>query len=333
MSVLLISIKAFAVVLSALVGTGVLYQNVSTVLDKSKYPPIGTMVDIGGYKLHMIDRGVSKIGAPTVILDAGISNCSFDWALVQPEIAQFARVISYDRAGYAWSDISPLARTTTNMVDELHMLLQKASIPGPYILVGHSMGGIIMQQYAHTHSKEVAGIVLVESAQEDEVINTPQPYKILTSLMLLGSYTGLLRLMCNYVPQVQDMIKKYPSEIRALYCPQKSSTKFIKTVLEEGRLFKDSCHKLKQRDEALNYIPLTVITGGKQITRSDVGDRFSQSQVEAMNEVHQKAQQKLVTKSLYGKQLIAENSGHMIPYDQPEIIVEAVRDIANKLGT
>ncbi len=149
--------------LAGLAGSGVTYQYFGTISDEIVYQPLGKRVDIGGYKLHMIDEGS---GGPTVVIDAGVGCNSLDWSLVQPEIAKFTRVITYDRAGYAWSDASPLPRTSATIVQELHVLLQNSDVPGPYILVGHSFGGCNMMLYANTYPDEVAGIVLVDSVHE-----------------------------------------------------------------------------------------------------------------------------------------------------------------------
>jgi pimeloyl-ACP methyl ester carboxylesterase len=115
-----------------------LYQQFATFIDGYRYPPSGKLVDIGGYQLHLNTSGQGNI---TVICDAGLSGTSLGWSLVQPEVSKFARVCSYDRAGYSWSDPSPLERTSNNIARELYVLLKKANIPGPYILVGHSFGG------------------------------------------------------------------------------------------------------------------------------------------------------------------------------------------------
>src|SRR5262244_723717 len=108
------------------------------------YPPPGKLIDVGGYRLHLNCTGNKS---PTVVLIAGAGDFSFDWSLVQPGIAQFARVCSYDRAGSAWSDPGPTPRTMRQEAFELHTLLSAARIKGPYLLVGHSMGGLITRVY------------------------------------------------------------------------------------------------------------------------------------------------------------------------------------------
>src|SRR5215210_6974824 len=124
------------------------------------------MVDVGYYSLHLYCTGEG--GAPTVVMDSGLGGTVLDWQLVQPEVAKFMRVCTYDRAGMGWSDPGAQPRTSQQIVKELHTLLGNAGVQGPYVLVGHSLGGTNMQVYDNQYSDEVAGIVLVDSALEDE---------------------------------------------------------------------------------------------------------------------------------------------------------------------
>src|SRR5437588_5210224 len=144
---------------------GLSYQALASAVDASHYPPPGKLVDIGGYRLHINCTGT---GSPTVILDAGLGETSLDWSKVQPAVARFTRVCSYDRAGYGWSDTGPGPRTSQQIVQELHLLLMHAQISGPYLLVGHSLGGLNMRLYAYRYPAEVAGMVLLDSTNEHQ---------------------------------------------------------------------------------------------------------------------------------------------------------------------
>jgi len=126
-------------------------------------------VDLGGWRLHLNCTGQVSASQPTVILEAGAGDFSVGWSLVQPEVARFARVCSYDRAGLGWSDLGPRPRTLRQIVWELHTLLEKAGVRPPYVLVGHSYGGILARLYAFTYPSEVGGIVLEESGHESGV--------------------------------------------------------------------------------------------------------------------------------------------------------------------
>jgi pimeloyl-ACP methyl ester carboxylesterase len=125
------------------------------------YPPPGRLIDVGGRKLHL---NCSGKGSPTVILIAGGGAFSVDWALVQPKVAESARVCSYDRAGLAWSDPGPADETVEQTINDLHTLLRKAKERGPYVLVGASIGGIFIRAYQHAFPNEVAGLVFTNSA-------------------------------------------------------------------------------------------------------------------------------------------------------------------------
>jgi len=112
-------------------------------------------------------------GSPTVILEAGLNDFFVSLPKVQPEIARVTRVCSYDRAGLGWSEASPHPRECDVMAEELHTLLMKSSIEGPYILVGHSFGGILVRQFAQKYPEEVTGMVLVDSAYEQQAMRLP----------------------------------------------------------------------------------------------------------------------------------------------------------------
>jgi pimeloyl-ACP methyl ester carboxylesterase len=127
--------------------------------------PTGRMVDLGGHRLHVHCTGS---GRPTVVVENGLGDFSFDWVLVERRVAEFARICTYDRAGYAWSDPGPKPRSFAQINLELHDALQKLGERPPFVLVGHSFGGPVVRQYALTYPGEAAGMVLVDSVQEDQ---------------------------------------------------------------------------------------------------------------------------------------------------------------------
>jgi pimeloyl-ACP methyl ester carboxylesterase len=141
---------------------GVIYQFVATKIDAYRWYPLpGEMVDVGGSSMHLHCTG-EEGRAPTVVMDIGAGGNLLDWAPVQPGVAKFARVCSYDRAGAGWSDPGTQPRTSQRFVGELHALLNDAGIQDPYVLVGHSLGGNNVQIYASRYPDEVAGMVLVD---------------------------------------------------------------------------------------------------------------------------------------------------------------------------
>src|SRR6266581_4367311 len=160
------AVLALVILLVLAVVAGVVYQGITSAVDASMYPPPGRLVDVSGYRLHIHCTGSGGPG-PAIILDAGNGGSSLDWSLVQPGVATFTRVCSYDRAGYGWSESGPTPRSSGRIVRELHTLLVNTGVPGPYVLVGHSFGGLNMRLYAYTYPQEVAGLVLVDSSHEN----------------------------------------------------------------------------------------------------------------------------------------------------------------------
>ncbi|HBY63727.1 MAG TPA: alpha/beta hydrolase, partial [Solibacterales bacterium] len=152
-------------VAAAVSASGAVFQAVATERERRKHLPPGRLVDIGGFRLHMNEQGN---GSPTVILEAGLTSMSAQWAWIQPELAKLTRVVSYDRAGLGWSDPSPDPRDAHTAVRHLRRMLDAAKIPGPYVLVGHSMGGLFMRLFAHEHRADVRGLVLIDAAHPEQ---------------------------------------------------------------------------------------------------------------------------------------------------------------------
>ncbi len=143
-----------------LILAGAVYESVTEAADVRAYPPPGQMVDVGGYRLHINCTGA---GSPTVVIDAGWGDWSLGWSGVQPAVAATTQVCTYDRAGMGYSEAGPLPRNAGQFAKELHTLLERAGVPGPYVLAGHSMGGLTVRVFAHDYPADVAGIVLIDS--------------------------------------------------------------------------------------------------------------------------------------------------------------------------
>src|SRR3712207_2211553 len=144
------------VVLLALAVLGAIYQTVAMEIDRRTYPPPGQLVQVGGHRLHI--RCVCR-GTPTVILEAANGGMSAHWVRAQQEVARTTRACAYDRAGLGWSEPGQRPRDARRISSELHHLLGNAGIEGPYVLVGHSYGGLYVRTYADRYHDEVAGVV------------------------------------------------------------------------------------------------------------------------------------------------------------------------------
>src|SRR5689334_1932416 len=161
-------LKTGAAVLGGLAVTGLtfgfIYERVAERREAARYPARGRLVNIGGRNLFLNCMGE---GSPTVVLDSALGMTSYTWWPVQVEIAGITRVCSYDRAGYALSDPGPLPRTSRQIAQELRALLSTAQVPGPYILAGHSLGGLNVRLFATTYPAEVAGVALIDATPDD----------------------------------------------------------------------------------------------------------------------------------------------------------------------
>ncbi|HNP73441.1 MAG TPA: alpha/beta hydrolase [Kouleothrix sp.] len=290
---------------------------------RAQYPPTGQLVDIGGYRLHLSCQGS---GGPTVILEAGGGSIGLDWSLVQPAIAQQARVCVYDRAGLGWSDASPQPRTAAAMAGELHSLLERAGVAGPYVLVGHSLGGPIIRQYALAHPSDVAGMVLVDSATEQQSARFPTPINAamagaprLLRLMSLAGDAGLLALLPAIVPVSGQLPADAAAAAHALTI---ASGKTFRTFLAEMQA---SDADPTARTDSLGDIPLVVVRHGRAVApiKGDVTPEVARE----YEQVWAQMQAELAALSPRGRVVVAAESGHAIHADQPDVVIAAIREV------
>ncbi len=156
------------------IAAALVYQAYGSYSDARRFPAPGRLVDVGGCRLHINEAGA---GSPVVVLESRIAASSLSWALVQPKIAEFTRVCSYDRAGLSWSDPCTKPRSLVQLVSELESLFSKAALPGPYILVGHSFGALVLRVFAHRHPNQVAGLIFVDPVSIEYWANCGEPVK------------------------------------------------------------------------------------------------------------------------------------------------------------
>ena len=145
---------------------GLSYQAIATQIDKRNYPAPGEMVEVDGQLLHVQSMGEAREG-PTVVLEGGFGGGVIQWPWVQPEVAEFAPVVSYDRAGLGWSEGGEYTNARS-AAEQLHTALGEAGIEGPYVLAGHSFGGVLNRMYAQMYPEEVVGMVLLDSSHPEQ---------------------------------------------------------------------------------------------------------------------------------------------------------------------
>src|SRR5580700_1141251 len=184
-----------------------------------KIPPPGRMLDVGGRKLHV---NVLGHGSPAVILEAGIAASSLSWALVAKQVAAFTTVVTYDRAGFGWSDPAPHHSTSLDAARDLALLLDKAQIPEPLLLVGHSFGGLIVRVFEQEFPGRVAGLVLVDPVSRAEWRDPPEQRKRMLArgvmLSRRGEFLarlGVVRLALNLLLSGSRTIPKMLARVSA----------------------------------------------------------------------------------------------------------------------
>jgi pimeloyl-ACP methyl ester carboxylesterase len=310
-----IALVAVAVIL-ALTSTLLLAGSVAKARLLATHPPLGMLVDVGGYRMHIACQGA---GSPTVILEAGAGGFGLHWALVQPAVASQSRVCVYDRAGLGWSDPSPRPRTPAVMAEELGMLLERAQIRGPYVLVGHSLGGPIVRQFALAHPQDVVGMVLVDSSRERQVARFPEPVRasmgsqLLTMRLLnLAASSGLLALSPTLMPTPAQLPDETAATFRALVS---SSGKAIRTYQAE---ITAAIEDTTAQAMSLGNIPLVVIRHDR--SSLSVGGAVTATVVEQYEATWAQMQEELSALSSRGTVVIAEGSGHDIHLEQPSLV-------------
>jgi len=283
-------------VLLVLLLAGWIYETGAEAADAQAYPPPGQMIDVGGHRLHINCTGE---GSPTVVIEAGLGDWSTGWGYVQPEVAKTTRVCTYDRAGWGWSEPGPKPRDATQIAKELHTMLQKANIPGPYVMVAHSLGGLPMRVFTHDYPGDVAGLVLVESMFPGQT-GYATPSIVISSFPLLARF-GLVRLLVkplgliNYVP---------PSE--EAYLSRFVRPQSVQALVDEIQEIPDSMGQAGAVSTFGN-LPLIVLTA-----------KLNQ------NPGWQAGQAELPKLSSNSQQLIADKSDHLIAILQPDAAVAAI---------
>ena len=298
-------ILAAEIVAVLLAGTvGYLYEHRARARDARLYRSSGRLIDVGGYRLHLNCTGDA---GPTVVLEYGLEGSYFDWYRVQPEVARFARVCSYDRAGYGWSDTSPRTRVPSVMADELHTVLRNAGEKPPYILVGHSYGSAVAQMFAHKFPEKTAGLVLVDGVHLRQSPVFPLSHRLWLRFMQWTMPFGL--------PRWRHWCAGAPPEFRNIAEAGNCRSRAYAAFYREWSQLSSAAAEM-QDVASLGDVPLVVITRDPALGHDAVEEtRHTQQQRDAL---------KLSSNS---RLIIAEGSGHDIPLVRPDVIIDAVRGL------
>jgi pimeloyl-ACP methyl ester carboxylesterase len=220
---------------------------------------------VGGYRLHLYCTGPQDTGNPTVILTTLSGGISANWGWIQPEIAQVTRVCSYDRTGRGWSDPRTRPLTLQQTVTDLHTLLQNAGVPGPYVLVGHSIGGRDRRKFAADYPEEVTGIALVDSSHPDQLARNPglqaeiDAYLRISSIFPALARIGLFRFYFSRGGEIDfaDLPPQQHDEVAAFWSTPELFYSQRDEIIAGSAIFSDA-HALGD----LGDMPLAVISQG-----------------------------------------------------------------------
>jgi pimeloyl-ACP methyl ester carboxylesterase len=317
----------------ALVSTGFLYQCLGARSDRRRYARDGRWIDIGGKcKLYLLEKGSS---GPTVLFEAGIAATNLNWFHVQEKVARFAATASYDRGGLGWSSPCRTPRTPANIAAELHQLLTEAGIKPPYILVGHSFGGLVMRRFALNYPEEVTSVLLVDPMRCEEwpPLNPGKQSEIdrgkkLFRFAIPVAHIGLARLAVtslflrsgrtaqqlagaagnggqHVLGRIKDEVGKMPRELWPIVAAHWSRPDNYAGMRSHVEAVPDTVREMHNA-KPIQGIPVLVLTPGKSTPLSD----------DCLGRIGNSVQQ-----------IIAPKSAHWIHLDQPDLVVDSIQQM------
>lgn len=317
---------------AAVLIAGFLYQSLGCLRDRRRYAGGGRWITIGGgCRLYVREAGTGK---PTVVFEAGIGATHLNWRHVQEQVAQFAHTAAYDRTGLGWSSPCRSERTPGNIARELHAMLQTAGIEPPYVLVGHSFGGLVVRRYALEYPNQVAGVVLVDPMRCEEwpplapgkqgqldlgkkMIDYALPVarcglaRLAVALLfgrarrLTGQLAGVTGTNGQHVlGRVTHEVRKMPREVWPVVAAHWSRPEFYTGMRRHIEAIPETVREMHAA-EPIREIPVMILTPGKALPLGDsdlarIGDQ--------------------------ARQIIAPESAHWIHLDEPGLVIRAIQD-------
>lgn len=328
-----------SVTIAALVSAGWVYQQLGTARDRKRHPAPGELLNLADRCLHLLSMGE---GGPAVVFESGLMSTVLCWRDIQAEMAKDARAVAYDRAGLGWSDPGPAPRDAEQIVSELHELLDHAQVSPPFILVGHSFGGLTARLFAARYPEEVAGLVLIDPVVPGEwnpasehnqkrirtgakilrratVLSRLGLIRFVSFLLRVGAKPlaePLVRLMSRGAPKgdgtsSSPLFWNLPPSERAMAAVFWVQPKFTDTIASQLENLPRSAAQVTASED-LRDVPVTVISAAN-ISAKRKAEHIATAQL-----------------SSCGTHVTATRSGHWVIADEPELVLQAIREMIER---
>ncbi|WP_347594981.1 alpha/beta hydrolase [Acrocarpospora sp. B8E8] len=308
--------------------------------DMRRFPPPGKLVDVDGRRLHVWCEGDH---GPTVVVVTSLGSGCLEWVRIQRRLLPHHRVVLYDRGGLDWSEWVPGRRSAVELAEELHAALEAADIPGPYVLVGHSLGGSIIRVYAARHPEKAAGLILVDASHERSSEEIVEEFG-----WRMGDFGRWQRALTRYVLRPRGIERTrvrflghrdYHDEAAltvpadwvgaavALALTTRRRRAVVAELVQNGSANRKA-FAAERRD--FGDLPLTVIT--RSMTAVDTYYGFADAEfLRRWMKIWMPLQQDLATLSTNSRHVIAENASHHVHIDEPDLVVSAIIDMCETI--
>lgn len=303
--------RAAAATAIAAVGLGLAsaaYQTVGEARDRRRHPPPGRLVDVGGYRLHIVCEGE---GAPPVIICPALGATTDEWERVQHLAARTTTVCVYDRAGLGYSEPPRRPRTGRRMAEELHALLRAAGLQPPYVLAGHSMGGFVVRIFAALYPDEIGGFILVDSSHPEQASRLPRHS--------VRDYPGGMFLAASYRWVRPLGMRRLARCLRLTNGESVQGRYNRRAISAELITFKAIGRETTEVTGSLGELPLTVLSANGEHAHPG----YSREWVVL--------QEELAALSTCSTHIEADHGGHHLNHDNPELVAEVITDLVGRV--
>jgi len=328
------------ILLLGLAAIGAIYQGIANARDVKAYKPMDQMVDVDGIQMRLDCRGS---GSPTVVLEAGLGGSSTTWMRIQDDVAKFTRVCSYDRAGYGWSEPVHEELSPQQVAEMLHALLEKGGEAPPYLMVGHSFGGVYVRTFTVEYPEEVVGMVLVDSSHENQSQQVPpelvddfeklsNAQSISTLILQIAEPIGLVRAFKFLDASFNSF--QLTEEEKERMLAEVYRTGYIGANVREGEM----SSAYSGQPEPLGDMPLIVLSRKMDAQKlfelypPAIQSQLTMERWQQEADIYNEMQDELAALSTRGKLIFVEESGHFIQLDQPQVVIDAIREVFGQVA-